>query len=139
MTEPTSLVIIIDGPVGLAAAVHAVGRGPKSMVRGQGPAIGHVVRQWGHMPMFSNRASAIDSADPVIDASHTWFAPNPAGAGSLPGIGKADAGGGRAKANELACCAADQDTRARAEDGCESGTSTANSPAFAPAAVRAAC
>ncbi len=172
-----TIAIIGAGPVGLAAAAHAIERGLTPLILERGPAIGHAVRQWAHVPMFSPWAFNIDAAagrllaatgwnrpapnayptggdlvgqylaplaertalrdvirldaevvavsragvdklrtagrerapfalryrngagdrtvlaDAVIDASGTWFSPNPAGSGGLPAIGEAQARG----------------------------------------------
>lgn len=172
-----TIAIIGAGPVGLAAAAHAIERGLTPLVLERGPFIGHAVRQWAHVPMFSPWAFNIDAAagrllaatgwnrpspdayptggdlvgqylaplavrtalrdvirldaevvavsragidkvrtagrerapfalryrngaadrtvlaDAVIDASGTWFSPNPAGSGGLPAIGEAQARG----------------------------------------------
>ena len=163
--------IVGAGPVGLAAAAHALERGMTPIVLEAGPEVGHAVRQWGHVRMFSpwtynidraanrllekagwnkpdgdayphggelvdqylaplakrtplgehihtgtkvvaiaragfdkvmtagrekapfelhvaNGRDAIVTADAVIDASGTWFSPNPAGANGLPAKGE---------------------------------------------------
>ncbi|MDP3319126.1 MAG: NAD(P)-binding domain-containing protein, partial [Bosea sp. (in: a-proteobacteria)] len=168
-----TIAIIGAGPVGLAAAAHALERGLDPVVLEKGPAVGHAVRHWAHVPMFSPWAFNVDAAaerllkaagwarpegdsyptggdlvarylaplaeipvlrerirlgaevlaisrrgfdkvrtagrenapfalrcrsggeettlfaDAVIDASGTWFSPNPAGSGGLPAIGEA--------------------------------------------------
>jgi thioredoxin reductase len=175
--ESRTIAIIGAGPVGLAAAAHAIERGLTPLVLERGPSVGHAVRQWAHVPMFSPWAFNIDAAagrllaatgwnrpapdayptggdlvgqylaplaertalrsairldaevvavsrvgvdkvrtagrehapfalryrngagdrtvmaDAVIDASGTWFSPNPAGSGGLPAIGEAEARG----------------------------------------------
>ena len=54
MSLPEKTVAIIGaGPVGLAAAAHALERGLTPLVLEAGPRIGHAVRQWGHVRMFS--------------------------------------------------------------------------------------
>ncbi len=173
---PARIIAIIGaGPVGLAAAAHAVERGLAPVVIEQGPSAGHAMRQWAHVQTFSpwslnldraatrlleptgwrrpdpaahptggeivdlyldplarhprlaaalrfsSRVTAIGRsgldkaktagretapfdlhlatangpetihADAVIDASGTWFSPNPGGAGGLPAIGEAEA------------------------------------------------
>lgn len=60
---PGGVVAIIGaGPVGLAAAVHVSHRGLTPVVLEAGPAVGHAVRQWGHVRMFSPWKYAIDRA-----------------------------------------------------------------------------
>ena len=163
--------IVGAGPVGLAAAAHALERGMIPIVLEAGDEVGHAVRQWGHVRMFSpwtynvdraadrllevagwnkpdgdayphgaelvdqylaplanrtpladhihtgtkvvaiaragfdkvktagrdkapfelhvaNGRDAVIEADAVIDASGTWFSPNPAGASGLPAKGE---------------------------------------------------
>jgi hypothetical protein len=173
--QAKSVAIIGAGPVGLAAAAHLLERGLEPVVLEAGPAIGHAIREWSHVRLFSPWTYAVDKAavrlleptgwnspdphayptggelveryldplatrttlkqrihtsarvtgvarvgfdkvktagraeapfelryrngagdrtlraDAVIDASGTWFAPNPAGASGLPAIGEAAA------------------------------------------------
>jgi len=170
-----SVAVIGAGPVGLAAAAHLLERGLEPMVLEAGPAVGHAIREWSHVRLFSPWEYAVDQAaarlleptgwnspdphaypsggelveryleplatrtvladhihtsarvtgisrvgfdkvktkgraeapfelryrngagdktiraDAVIDASGTWFAPNPAGASGLPAIGEGEA------------------------------------------------
>lgn len=170
-----SVAIIGAGPVGLAAGAHALERGLSVVILEQGDEVGHSIREWRHVKMFSPWEFNIDSAcerllspigwkrpesdvlptggefvdryiaplgertvlkdhlklsskvtaisrvgfdklktagreaapfeirytraneehvlfaDAVIDASGTWYSPNPAGANGLPAIGERDA------------------------------------------------
>ncbi len=170
--KPKTVAILGAGPVGLAAAAHALERGLEPVVLEAGPEAAHAVRQWSHVRMFSpweynvdkaaerllkevgwnapvacdyptggelvaqyleplatrtrlkdrikvqSRVTAVGragfdkmksngrafepftirfqngkgpeqhKADAVIDATGTWFSPNPAGAGGLPAIGE---------------------------------------------------
>lgn len=170
-----SVAVIGAGPVGLAAAAHLLERGLEPIVLEAGPAVGHAIREWSHVRLFSPWEYAVDQAavrlleptgwnspdpaayptggelveryleplatrtvladhihtsarvtgvarvgfdkvktkgraeapfelryrngagdktiraDAVIDASGTWFAPNPAGASGLPAIGESEA------------------------------------------------
>lgn len=170
-----SVAIIGAGPVGLAAGAHALERGLSVVILEQGDQVGHAIREWKHVKMFSpwefnvdaacerllnptgwqradpetlptggelveqyvaplgndtvlkdhiklgSRVTAISRvgfdklktagreaapfeirytraneehvlfADAVIDASGTWYTPNPAGANGLPAIGERDA------------------------------------------------
>jgi thioredoxin reductase len=72
-----TIAIIGAGPVGLAAAAHAIERGLTPVVLEQGEAIGHAVRQWGHVPMFSNWQYNIDSAAARLLAKTGWNRPDP--------------------------------------------------------------
>ncbi len=174
MDAPTRSVAIVGaGPVGLAAAAHALERGLTPTVLEAGAEVGHAMRQWSHVRMFSPWEYNVDRAcgrllqaagwnspelkqhptggefverylvpllertalrehiktsarvmeisragfdklqtkgrqgapfeiryrnggekslfaDAVIDASGTWFSPNPAGANGLPAAGERD-------------------------------------------------
>jgi thioredoxin reductase len=72
-----TIAIIGAGPVGLAAAAQAVERGMTPIILEQGPAIGHAVRQWAHVPMFSNWAFNIDSAAERLLSATGWNRPDP--------------------------------------------------------------
>ena len=52
-SQSKTLAIIGAGPVGLAAAAHALERGLMPTVFEAGPEVGHAVRQWQHVRMFS--------------------------------------------------------------------------------------
>lgn len=77
MADGKVVAIIGAGPVGLAAAAHAVERGLRPIVLEQGPAIGHAVRQWAHVPMFSPWAFNIDAAAGRLLAAAGWSRPAP--------------------------------------------------------------
>lgn len=72
-----TIAIIGAGPVGLAAAAHAVERGLAPILFERGPSIGHAVRQWAHVPMFSPWAYNIDAAAARLLASRGWTPPSP--------------------------------------------------------------
>lgn len=71
------IAIIGGGPVGLAAAAHAIARGLAPVVFEQGDAAGHAVRHWAHVPMFSNWALNVDQAAARLLAPTGWKAPAP--------------------------------------------------------------
>ena len=77
MTEARTIAIIGAGPVGLAAAAHAVERGLKPIVFERGPAIGHAVRHWSHVPMFSPWKYNIDAAAERLLIAAGWNRPSP--------------------------------------------------------------
>jgi thioredoxin reductase len=72
-----TVAIIGAGPVGLAAGAHAVGRGMTPIILEQGPTVGHGVRQWAHVPMFSNWAYNIDPAAERLLQTAGWNHPDP--------------------------------------------------------------
>lgn len=72
-----TVAILGAGPVGLAAAAHVLQRGMVPLILEQGDAIGHAVRRWGHVPMFSNWRYNIDRAAAHRLASTGWQEPDP--------------------------------------------------------------
>ena len=56
------VVIIGAGPVGLAAAAQLLARGAKPLVLEAGPEVGHNIRQWGHVGMFTPWRFCVDRA-----------------------------------------------------------------------------
>jgi thioredoxin reductase len=71
-----TIAIIGAGPVGLAAAAHALERGISPVVLELGPAAGHAIRQWAHVPMFSPWAFNIDGAAERLLAKVGWTRPD---------------------------------------------------------------
>lgn len=77
-TSATKTVAIIGaGPVGLAAAAHALERGLDPIVLEAGPESGHSVRQWSHVRMFSPWEYNIDKAAERLLVAAGWNAPDP--------------------------------------------------------------
>jgi thioredoxin reductase len=72
----TTIAIIGAGPVGLAAAAHALERGLSPIVLERGPSAGHAIRQWAHVPMFSPWAFNIDSAAERLLVKSGWTRPD---------------------------------------------------------------
>lgn len=70
-----SIAIIGGGPVGLAAAAHALERGLEPIVLEAGPHVGHAVRQWSHVPMFSPWEYNVDRAAARLLAAAGWNSP----------------------------------------------------------------
>src|SRR3954466_7562995 len=62
MENLKTIAIIGAGPVGLAAAAHVLERGLKPVVLEAGPAVGHAVRQWQHVQLFSPWQYNVDDA-----------------------------------------------------------------------------
>lgn len=80
MTEtPKTVAIIGAGPVGLAAAAHALERNLDPVVLEAGPEAGHAVRQWSHVRMFSPWEYNIDKAAERLLLAAGWNAPDPKG------------------------------------------------------------
>ena len=76
-TQAKSIAIIGAGPVGLAAAAHALDRGLTPTVLEAGSEIGHAVRQWGHVRMFSPWEYNIDKAAERLLSATGWNSPEP--------------------------------------------------------------
>jgi thioredoxin reductase len=72
-----TVAIIGAGPVGLAAAAHALERNLSPIVFEAGPDAGHAVRQWGHVRMFSPWEFNIDTAAKRLLDAAGWNAPDP--------------------------------------------------------------
>lgn len=69
--------IIGAGPVGLAAAAHVLERGMRPIVLEAGPDVGHAVRQWGHVQLFSPWEYNVDKAAGRLLAPTGWTSPDP--------------------------------------------------------------
>jgi thioredoxin reductase len=72
-----TIAIIGAGPVGLAAAAHALERGLTPTVLEAGTEVAHAVRQWGHVRMFSPWQHNIDHAAERLLAAVGWNSPDP--------------------------------------------------------------
>jgi thioredoxin reductase len=77
MNEAKTVAIIGAGPVGLAAAAHVLERGLTPIVLEAGAEIGHAVRQWGHVQLFSPWEYNIDRAAARLLATTGWNSPAP--------------------------------------------------------------
>lgn len=78
MTDTAKTVAIIGaGPVGLAAAAHALERNLKPIVLEAGPEAGHAVRQWSHVRMFSPWEYNVDKAAERLLLAAGWNPPDP--------------------------------------------------------------
>lgn len=75
------VIVIGGGPVGLAAASHLIERGLETLVLEAGSAVGHTIRDWGHIRIFSDWRSVIDGASRRRLESTDWQAPPP---GEIP-------------------------------------------------------
>jgi glycine/D-amino acid oxidase-like deaminating enzyme len=72
-----SVVVVGAGPVGLAAAAHLLERGLGPTVLEAGPQVGHAVRQWQHVQLFSPWEYNIDKAAARLLAPTGWNSPDP--------------------------------------------------------------
>jgi Pyridine nucleotide-disulphide oxidoreductase len=78
MTQSQKSVAIVGaGPVGLAAAAHALERGLNPLVFEAGPSVGHALRQWSHVRMFSPWEYNVDGAAERLLAAAGWNSPDP--------------------------------------------------------------
>jgi thioredoxin reductase len=77
MSEAKSVAIIGAGPVGLAAAAHVLERGLRPIVLEVGGNVGHSVRQWGHVQLFSPWEYNIDRAAARLLTPTGWNSPDP--------------------------------------------------------------
>jgi glycine/D-amino acid oxidase-like deaminating enzyme len=68
--------IIGAGPVGLAAAAHLIRRGARPIIFEAGPAVGHAMRQWRHVGMFSPWRYNIDAAARALLEQTGWREPD---------------------------------------------------------------
>src|SRR5437762_9535122 len=77
MSEGKSVAVIGAGPVGLAAAAHVLERGMRPIVLEAGENVGHSVRQWGHVQLFSPWQYNVDRAAARLLAATGWNSPEP--------------------------------------------------------------
>jgi thioredoxin reductase len=75
--QQKAIAIIGAGPVGLAAAAHALERGLTPTVLEAGSEVAHAVRQWGHVRVFSPWEYNIDRAAERLLAAAGWNSPDP--------------------------------------------------------------
>jgi hypothetical protein len=72
-----TIAIVGAGPVGLAAAAHALERGLEPIVLEAGETAGHAVRQWRHVRMFSPWEYNVDKAAARLLDEAGWNSPDP--------------------------------------------------------------
>src|ERR1700738_108564 len=77
MSEAKTVAIIGAGPVGLAAAAHVLERGLVPIVLEAGDSVGHAVRQWGHVQLFSPWEYNIERAAARLLRPTGWNSPEP--------------------------------------------------------------
>ncbi len=73
--KPETVAIIGAGPVGLAAGAHALERGLTPIIFEQGAEVGHAIRQWQHVKMFSPWEFNVDAAAEKLLADTDWKRP----------------------------------------------------------------
>jgi hypothetical protein len=74
--QEKTVAIIGAGPVGLAAAAHVLQRGLRPFVLEAGE-VGHSVREWSHVRMFSPWSYNVDKAAEDLLREEGWNAPDP--------------------------------------------------------------
>ncbi|WP_441252477.1 NAD(P)-binding domain-containing protein [Tardiphaga sp. 71_E8_N1_1] len=77
MIQTKTVAVIGAGPVGLAAAAHILERGMTPIVLEAGPKVGHAVRQWGHVQLFSPWEYNVDPAAKRLLEATGWNSPAP--------------------------------------------------------------
>jgi thioredoxin reductase len=77
MSRAKTVAIIGAGPVGLAAAAHVLERGLQPIVLEAGENVGHAMRQWSHVQLFSPWQYNIDKAAARLLATTGWNSPEP--------------------------------------------------------------
>lgn len=70
------IVIIGAGPIGLAAAANLHSLGLTAQVFESGPAVGHNIRAWGHVQLFSPWSMNIDDRAAELLQASGWTAPH---------------------------------------------------------------
>lgn len=70
------IVIIGAGPVGLAAAAHALARGMNPLIFEAGSQAGESISQWGHISMFSPWEYNVDKEAAKLLSATGWQAPD---------------------------------------------------------------
>ena len=72
VTTGSTVYVAGAGPVGLAAAAHLLARGETPSVLEAGPAVGHAVRLWGHVRMFTPWRFCVDRQAGALLAAHGY-------------------------------------------------------------------
>ena len=75
MDSALPVAIIGAGPVGLAAACHAIARGLTPLIFEVGPNAGASIEKWAHVRMYSPWGFNIDKQAAKLLAAHGWGAP----------------------------------------------------------------
>src|SRR4051794_6773413 len=77
MANSNPVAVIGGGPVGLAAAAHLLECGLTPIVLEAGPTVGHAVRQWRHVQLFSPWEYNLDRAARRLLEPTGWNSPDP--------------------------------------------------------------
>src|SRR3954454_10829963 len=77
MENSKTVAVIGGGPVGLAAAAHLLERRLTPVILEAGPTIGHAVRQWSHVQLFSPWEYNLDKAARRLLEPTGWNSPDP--------------------------------------------------------------
>lgn len=77
MNPAKTVAIIGAGPVGLAAAAHVLEHGMMPVVLEAGVEVGHAVRQWQHVQLFSPWEYNVDQAAARLLTDIGWNRPDP--------------------------------------------------------------
>jgi thioredoxin reductase len=75
MPHNLPIAIIGAGPIGLAAAAHLLARGETPVIFEAGEAIGHSIRAWAHVRMFSPWGFNVDTAAAALLTAAGWTHP----------------------------------------------------------------
>lgn len=73
----TSVLVIGAGPVGLAAGAHLYREGKDFVILEAGPTVGHAVRKWGHVRLFTPWKYLVDDAARALLEASGWEMPDP--------------------------------------------------------------
>jgi hypothetical protein len=77
-TPSTAPVAVVGaGPIGLAAAAHAVSRRLPTVVLESGTSVGSAVLEWGHERLFSAWRELVDPAAEALLLARGWVRPHP--------------------------------------------------------------
>ncbi|SCW55302.1 FAD-dependent oxidoreductase [Ancylobacter rudongensis] len=76
-TPDLPVAIIGAGPVGLAAAAHAVRRGLTPLIFERGPSVATALRSWAHVRVFTPWRYNVDAAARDLLLEQGWQAPDP--------------------------------------------------------------
>jgi len=76
-TPDLPIAIIGAGPVGLAAAAHAVQRGMTPLIFERGPTVATALRSWAHVRVFTPWRYNVDAAARALLLEQGWREPDP--------------------------------------------------------------